>query len=279
MRLRVFTQEFWTGFLRSTTENALHSLIQVGGVLLAYLFLRFVLYRLIDGLLARLLEHEARAGASDERTGRLHTLQGLSKSVIGYGLFFLFGTLFLDAFGFNIVPFITTAGVIGLAVGFGAQKLVRDVISGFFIIIDNLFVVGDTVTIGPITGEVQEMEMRVTRIRDPGGRIHILANGDIGTVTNLSRNPVVDFIEVNVAAAADLSNVVETINAAGEALFQQVGHRLRAAPRVLGITAFSAASVTVRVSVVSVPRDLPEEQMRVREAVRAALLAADIPLA
>src|SRR5262249_52051065 len=147
----------------------------------------------IDGVLARLLAHEARLGVSAERTGRLQTLQGLCKSVVGYVLFFVFGVLLLKALGFDIMPFITTAGVIGLAVGFGAQKLVKDVISGFFIIIDNLFVVGDTVTIGTVTGRVEEMGMRVTRLLDTSGKEYLFANGDIGTVTNLSRHPVKDF--------------------------------------------------------------------------------------
>jgi small-conductance mechanosensitive channel len=275
----IFTPEFWIGFWQRLTDNALHSLLQIGGIVLAYLVLRAFLYRLIDGILARLLAHETRIGVTEERAGRLQTLQGLCKSVVSYVLFFVFGILFLKAIGFDIMPFITTAGVIGLAIGFGAQKLVKDVISGFFIIIDNLFVVGDTVTIGAVTGQVQEMGMRVTRLLDANGRVYLLSNGDIGTVVNLSRHPVEDMIEINVAASADLNRVIRTIDAKGKALFKPGDHHLKAAPHVLGITAFTAASVTVRVSVVADPRDLLAEQMRVRAAVREALLAAEIPLA
>ncbi len=277
--LRIYTPEFWINFYRSLTENALHALLQVGGILLAYLILRGVLYRLIDGVLARLIVRENRLGLSEERAGRLQTLQGLCKSVVGYVLFFVFGVLFLKALGFDIMPFITTAGVIGLAIGFGAQKLVKDVISGFFIIIDNLFVVGDVITIGAVTGQVQEMGMRVTRLLDTTGRLHLFANGDIGTVANLSRYPVEDFVEIAVGPQANLSQVVAAINAAGTELLARDDHRLKAAPRVAGVTAFSALAITLRVAVVSDPRDLPAEQMRVRAALREALLRANIPLA
>src|SRR5579884_109734 len=275
----IFTRAFWISFWSEITHNALHALIQIAAILLVYLVLRVVLFGLIDGVLARLLARERRIGDDVERAGRLKTLQGLCKSIVGYVLFFLFGILFLNAIGFNILPFITTAGVIGLAVGFGAQKLVRDSISGFFIIIDNQFVVGDTITIGAVTGTVQEMGMRTTTLVDSSGRVCIVSNGDIGMVINLSRNPVVDFIEVNLGTGANLNKAVETLNAAGETVFAGEGHNLLSAPRVLGITAFSAASTTPRVSVVSDPDDLPLEQMRVRAAMREALLAAKIPLA
>jgi small conductance mechanosensitive channel len=275
----LFTRKFWLDFWNDLSTRALHSAIEVVGILLIYLVLRLALYRLIDGLLAHLLAQEKRLGITEERAGRLQTLQGLFKSVLSYVLFFVFGTLFLEAVGFDIAPVITTAGVIGLAVGFGSQKLVKDVISGFFIVVDNLFVVGDTITIGTITGQVQEMGMRVTRIQDSTGRVYIFSNGDIGTVTNMSRNPVEDYIEVNVGPNADLNQVVQTLNKAGQQLYDQEGQHLRAAPHVQGITAFSATSVTVRVTVVSDPHDLPQEQMRVRAAARTALLSAQIPIA
>jgi small conductance mechanosensitive channel len=280
-RLRddILTTRFWQDEGRELVHNALNSLLQIGGILLAYAVLRTVLFRLIDGVLARLLSREARLGQGDERTGRLQTLQGLCKSLLSYVLFFVFGVMLLHAVGFNIMPFITTAGVLGLAIGFGAQKLVKDVISGFFIIVDNLFVVGETVTIGPVTGQVIEMGMRVTRLRDAGGKLYLLANGDIGTVINLSRYPVTDYVEVNVAASADLNRVVEVVQAAGEKLFAAEDSPLRVPPAVVGMIAFSAASMTVRVSVVTDPRHLAGEQMRVRGALRAALVEAGIPLA
>jgi small-conductance mechanosensitive channel len=278
--LTFLSHSFWVREWDVLADSALKATLQIFAIVIAYLVLRAVLYRLSDGILGGILAREHRLGVSDERTGRLQTLRGLSKSLIGYVLFFVFGILLFKAIGFDIMPFITTAGVIGLAIGFGAQKLVKDVISGFFIIIDNVYVVGDTVTIGTVTGQVIEMGMRVTKIHDATGKIYILANGDIGMVTNLSRHPVEDFIEVTVAPVADLGKVYETINTTGKNLFALADtHHLKAAPHILGISAFNATVVTLRIGVTSDPRDLPAEQMRVRAAVRDALLTAQIPLA
>jgi len=276
----IFSSAFWALQWNRLADNALSAALQIVAIVVVYMLLRAMLFRLSDGVLGGMLAREHRMGLSDERTGRLQTLRGLSKSLIGYVLFFVFGILLFKAIGFDIMPFITTAGVIGLAIGFGAQKLVKDVISGFFIIVDNVYVVGDTVTIGTVTGQVIEMGMRVTKIQDATGKVYILSNGDIGTVTNLSRNPVEDFIEVTVAPAAELGRVYEIIDTTGKDLFAQVDtHHLKAAPHILGISAFTATVVTLRIGVTSDPRSLPAEQMRVRAAVRDALLSAQIPLA
>ena len=276
---RLFTADFWLAFWRHASENALQSLMQVTAILIAYCLLSYIINRLIDGVLTRLMLREQQLGLSHERAGRLQTIQSLCKSTVSYILFFVFGVTLLKAVGFDIMPFITTASVIGLAVGFGSQKLVKDVISGFFIIVDDLFVVGDTVTIGGITGRVQEMGMRVTRLIDSTGKLVILSNGDIGTITNLSRYPVEEFIEIGIAATADLNKTIEVINETGTSLFASENHSLKAAPRALGVTAITAAAATIRVSVVTDPRDLPIEQMRLRSALREALAKAEITLA
>jgi moderate conductance mechanosensitive channel len=276
---RLFTGEFWVAFWRHATENALHSAMQIAAILLAYLLLSVAINRLIDGVLARLIARDKHLGITGERAGRLQTMRSLCKSTAAYVLFFVFGVTMLKAIGFDIMPFITTASVIGLAVGFGSQKLVKDVISGVFIIVDDLFVVGDTVTISGVTGRVQEMGMRVTRMVDATGKLIILSNGDIGTITNLSRNPIEEFVEVGIGVAADLNRAIQVITETGAALYAAGGHRLNAPPRVLGISALTAAAVTVRVSVVSDPLDLPAEQMRLRAAIREALAKAEIPLA
>ncbi len=279
MHEKVFTAVFWIDFWNGIADNALHALLQISGIIVAYLLLRTLANRLIDGILATLLAREARLGTTEERTGRMHTLQGLCRNMIGYVLAFVFGVLLFQAIGFNIMPFIASASVIGLAVGFGAQKLVKDVISGFFIVIDNIYVVGETIGIGGVTGQVQEMGMRVTRLLDTQGKLHLFANGDIGTVTNLSRHPVHEFIEVGVAAEADLAGAFAVIDQAGIKMLDKENHAFVLAPVVEGVSAFTALAVTIRIAVVTEPRSLLSAQMRVREDVRTALLAAKIPLA
>jgi small conductance mechanosensitive channel len=270
--------DHWIHFWRDMSDDAVRAMLRVAAVLAAYMLLRWILFRLIDGLMRRLASLDAHTPGVDH-SSRLVTLRGLCKSVVGYTLLFLFGVLLFKAVGFDVLPFVTTAGVIGLAIGFGSQKLVKDVISGFFIIVDNLFVVGETITACGVTGEVQELGMRVTRLHDVSGRVHQLANGDIGTITNHSRYPVEDFVDVSVAAGADLAEASRAIETAGAELFAAEGGPLQAAPRVIGITAFTAASTTLRISVVAAPRSLAQAQIDVRTAMRAALLKSGIALA
>jgi small conductance mechanosensitive channel len=99
--------------------------------------------------------------------------------------------------------------VAGLAVGFGAQKLVKDVITGFFLLLEDQYAVGDYVTIGTVTGTVEELGMRITRLRDDDGRLYILSNGDIGQVCNMSRGPLAGVLEVAIAASADVGHATQ----------------------------------------------------------------------
>ena len=277
----IFKPDFWVNFWSLLTEHALYSLVQIVALIALYLLTRAATLRVLDAVLIGLLSRESRGGFSEERISRLKTLQGLGRSIVSYTLFFLFGALILQAVGFNIIPLLTTASVVGVAIALGAQKLFKDVISGFFLIVDNLFVVGDTVTIGGVTGSTLEIGMRVTRILDSTGRLHLFANGDIGTVVNLSRYPVEDFIEIGIAPTADLNLALKTLSDAGQTLFspEQTQTIFRAAPAVLGLSAVSATAYTARVSVVAAPRDLPQAQMDARRALRDALAAAAIPLA
>lgn len=276
---RVLTRDFWIAVYRAYATQAVRAAISILAIAVVYFLLRGVLFRLLDGILARLVAHETRIGAPEQKTARFTTLQGLAKSLLGYVLLFVFGVLLFNAVGFNILPFVETAGVVGLAIGFGAQKLVKDVISGFFIIVDDLFMVGDVVTINSMTGQVQSMGMRVTRLADSTGRIFMVANGDIGTVANLSRQPVRDVVEISVTGGTDVKKLEKLVMETGDRLAKEEGSHLQEPPRAAGVSAFSAAALTLRVSVMADPLHLPQEQMRVREALREALLTANIGVA
>lgn len=266
---------YWQHLARFLVNRGLEVLLQVVFLAALYWTLRFLLFRIVDGGVSRLL----RFHPNEARQGRLKTLQGLVRSIVGYILFFIFGILLLKAIGLNIIPFIEAAGVIGLAIGFGAQKLVRDTIAGFFLIVDNTFVVGEMVTIAGVTGVVQSIGMRVTRLVDTSGRVYSIANGDIGTVTNHSRNPIVDYVEINVAATTDVKQVQEIVHTVGKRLFEEPDSLLKQIPEVEGITAFSVSSLTVRVSLATDPFHLVQQQMRLRQALREAFIEAGISLA
>ena len=177
----VFSPDFWRRFGDTVWHITL--------ILLIYALLRGLLRRLVRRGLEPVL---LRGGQKMDpgQAARLKTLAGLIDSIVGYVLTFVFGVMLLRTVDLDPIPLLTTASVAGLAVGFGAQKLVKDVISGFFILLENQYAVGDYVTIGAATGTVEEVGMRTTRLRDDAGKLYILSNGDITQVVNQSRGAV-----------------------------------------------------------------------------------------
>ena len=160
------------------------------------------------------------------------------------------------------------ASVLGLAIGFGAQKLVRDVITGLFILGEGQFDAGEWVTIGAVTGMVEEIGLRVTRLRDDQGRIYLIANGDITQVFNASRGNVRLAVEVSLQRTAALDTALDAVRAAAIEVLRANGAaptRDAEAPAVL-VTAMDAAKVTVRL-VLWVPvlkKDAIEDALRRR---------------
>src|SRR5688500_5676153 len=202
---RIFTSDYWVDFGRRAVELITSRGALILALVIGYFLVRAAAYRVVDTGIARLVAHREREGSTAEEANRLRTLQGLAKSLCGVALLFILIVMILDAVGANVSGIVATAGVGGLALGFGAQKLVKDVISGFFFIVEDQFVVGDYVTIWAATGVVEEVGMRITRIRDDHGKVCILANGDISTLVNHSRAPVESFIEIGVHPTSDVA--------------------------------------------------------------------------
>ena len=255
----IFDHEFWQG------ESSWMVLADVGKILVIYLLLRFALNRLIDKVLMPVLARgESRIDPT--QVSRIKTLAGLVKSTLSYILNFVFGIMILRALRLDPIPLLTTASVAGLAGGFGAQKLVKDMISGFFILLENQYGIGDYVTIGVVTGTVEEIGLRTTHLRDDVGKLYILANGDISQVCNQSRGAVASFIEIGVASTADVAHVTEIINLAGEDLArEQPELSLASPPAVQGLGAMDAAKLTLRVSCpVITPARLTAAQIALR---------------
>ncbi|MHB1001893.1 MAG: mechanosensitive ion channel family protein [Armatimonadota bacterium] len=214
-------------------------------ILFFFLLVRLIAYRLIDKVLKSVSDREGKFAQSS--ISRVQTLGSLVKSIIFYVLIFITGVMLLRKFDIDPAPVLTAAGVVGLAVGFGAQRLVRDIISGFFIVLENQYSVGEYITIGAITGTVVELGMRITRLRDDIGKLVVIANGDIIQVINHSRGPVQAILEVSITSDSDLDKARAVINEAGQEIFAKVDGIL-APPKADGITAVDSAKVTIRIS-------------------------------
>lgn len=263
------------------TPDAVEPLLRRGVELLLlvllYLVGRSIIARLVNQAASAVAAREAAAGNLG-RAARVRTLGSLIKSILFYTLAFIVIVAALGTVGLDLRAVLGTAGVAGLAVGFGAQKLVKDVISGFFLLLEDQYAVGDYVTIGAVTGTVEELGMRITRIRDDDGRLYILANGDINQVCNQSRGPVGGAFEIAIGASADSAQAMETLDAALARLSEELA--LAEPARVEGIVQTDAAKTVLRVRFRTAPNQRAGAvTFRLRQAARDALLAGEIPLA
>jgi small conductance mechanosensitive channel len=193
------------------------------------------------------------------------TMEALIKSVLRYLVYFITAITALSIFGIRTDSLLASAGIVGLAVGFGAQSLVRDVLTGFFIIFEDQFAVGDYIETAGVTGYVEEMGFRVTKLRDFSGVIHILPNGEIGKVTNHTRGNRSAIINVSVAYEEDVNLVQDVLEQAMAALAGQITSIVEG-PTVLGITELGASDVQFRI----IAKTLPMEQWSVERAMRKA---------
>jgi small conductance mechanosensitive channel len=186
-------------------------------------------------------------GLTDAARRRRATMAPLVRSGWTYIAWFMTVTLVLSAMGFNVMPFLAGAGILGLVIGFGAQSMINDVVSGFFILFENIYLVGDLIQVGEARGTVEAIEFRTTKIRDTEGRLHIIRNGDMKPVINYSRDYGVAVVAVDVSYESDLDRVFAFLRETGAVLHARHPDVL-ADTEIEGITAFGANALTVRTS-------------------------------
>jgi len=150
------------------------------------------------------------------RAQQLRTLATVIDSVGVVVIVFLTSMQALPMFGIDMKPLLASAGIAGLAIGFGAQTLVKDVINGFFILVENQYDLGDVVRLGPVTGTVEEMTLRRTVLRDTNGSVHVVPNSEIKIVTNLTRDWTQVALHVPVEYSEPSDKVIRVLRAAAE---------------------------------------------------------------
>ena len=186
-------------------------------------------------------------GLDDMTRRRRSTIAPIVRSTFAYAVYFGTAVLILASMGFNPMPFLAGAGILGLVIGFGAQALVHDVVSGFFILFENTYLVGDTIEAAGARGVVEAIEFRTTKMRDGDGRVHVVRNGDVKQVINYSKEYSLAIVTIDAPYDADLAEVFAALREAGQ-------RARRDNPDVLGdtqidgISAFGPLMMTVRTS-------------------------------
>lgn len=183
---------------------------------------------------------------------RQNTMLKLLENVIAYVVYFAAIVAVLSALNIKVAGLLAGAGVLGLAIGFGAQNFVRDVITGFFIIFEDQFSVGDYVRIGQAEGTVEEIGLRTTKLKGLNGEIHIFPNGTIIEVVNFSLNNSIAIVDVSVAYETDIPQAEELIREFLAALPAK-HEQLVKEPELLGVQNLAASEVILRITAETKP--------------------------
>ncbi len=197
---------------------------------------------------------------------RANTLSSLLKSSLLYSVYFIAAISILELFSIPYQGVLAGAGIVGLAVGFGAQNLVKDIITGFFILLENQFAVGEYITTSGVSGIVEELGLRATKIRDFAGQLHILPNGQITQVTNYNRGSMRALVDVGIDNTEDVDRALAVLEETCQEVAQVMAESLTEGPRVLGIQAFTSTEITLRIIARCKPleQDLVERELRKR---------------
>jgi moderate conductance mechanosensitive channel len=239
---------FLSGFPTLTLTNLLH----LFGILVAVLVINHLL-KLITQLIVKPASSQSRGAQAREQQTR--TLAGVVYSGASKVVWALALLMAAQEFGLNVTPVAAVAGLASLAIGFGAQNLVRDVISGFYIILEDQYSIGDTIQVSDTIGRVEHLTLRRTVVRDARGALVTLSNGDIRTVGNLSRDWSQAFVDVALSPNVPQERALQALDAAATELRNDPSwsQALVDGPRILGLQSYDQNSSTVRLQVRTAP--------------------------
>jgi len=233
--------------IRSLFLGSMGIFIKIGMVLLVMVIAKKLITTFIDNLFHnKLLTNASKNDALDLEEKRLHTLSKLFKSIATYVIYFIAIITCLDMVGFSVTTILAGAGVLSLAVAFGAQSIVEDLMSGIFIVLENQYSVGEYVQIDGIQGIVREIGMKTTKVQTYDGQLMIIKNGSIGTVINYSRSAQRGYVEVGIAYEENIQNAINVIEQACTVIAAQYKAELDETPNVQGVTELADSSVVIR---------------------------------
>ncbi len=234
-------------FIKELMFGSMGIFIKIGIILLIMVIAKKLITSFIDNLFHnKLLTNASKNDALELEEKRLHTLSRLFKSIATYAIYFIAIITCLDMVGFSVTTILAGAGVLSLAVAFGAQSIVEDLMSGIFIVLENQYSVGEYVQIDTTQGIVKEIGMKTTKIQTYDGQLMIIKNGNIGTVINYSRSAQRGYVEVGIAYEENISNAVSVIEQACASIAEQYKAELDELPNVQGVTELADSSVVIR---------------------------------
>jgi moderate conductance mechanosensitive channel len=192
---------------------------------------------------------------TDEAVKRINTLTGISYRSVIIILWTMFFMLVLQKVGVNIGPILASVGILGLAIGFGAQELVRDIISGFFILLENQIRTGDVAIINGTGGLVERIELRTVTLRDQSGTVHVFQNGKISSMSNMTKDWSAMVFDIGVAYKEDTQKVMDLIKRVGDELKDDpvFKYDIIEPIEVMGLNEFADSAIIIRARIKTRP--------------------------
>lgn len=224
-----------------------HGFRIAGIIVVAYVVRRFGGV-MIDKVVRRAIVSDRFLSKESEKK-REDTLIRIFVGIIGVAVWVLAGLMVLSEAGFEIGPLLAAAGIAGLAFGFGGQYLIRDLIAGLFIIMENQYRVGDVVCFDKTCGLVEDISLRMTTLRDLDGTVHHIPHGEIKTVSNLTKNFARVNLDIGVAYSSDLEKVISVINRVGEEMAKDPAWKemILKPPQFLRVSEFADSAIIVKI--------------------------------
>lgn len=221
----------------------------------------FILLKVVKAAVVRLksslLKRASKMDSSEpiEAEKRINTLMNIIWAIVKMIILLTFGMIILQKFGVNVGPIIASAGILGLAVGFGAQQLVKDVISGFFILLENQIRTGDAAVINGTAGTVEVIQLRTTTLRDFSGTVHIFQNGKINMLSNKTKEWSAAVFDIGVAYKEDVQHVTEVMKNVGEILMSEIEftEKITNPMEIMGLDQFGDSALVIKARIKTRP--------------------------
>ncbi|HUZ02871.1 MAG TPA: mechanosensitive ion channel family protein [Thermomicrobiaceae bacterium] len=264
--------------LESVATDAVQPLLAI----LVIVLISFGLLRLLSSsvrtIMARLMEREDQPHR--DLALKANTLAHVIESAGRVVIVVVAGMMVLSKLGLNIAPLLASAGVVGIAIGLGAQSLIKDLIGGFFILLENQFGVGDVITVGSYSGLVEHLSLRRTGLRATDGSVIVIPNGDIRAVTNMTKGWSRAVVDVPISYEDDVDHALEVLRGLVATLEDdpQLGDAVLGPAEIPGVESFGPYQVTLRMLVKTRPMEQWRVQRELRRRIKLALAAAGITI-
>lgn len=230
-------------------EPIIKSGLKIGLVLIGTLIVILIVKNTLERFKQRMIKKRQQEGEPpSESAKRIETIVRLIRQACIIAIWLIAGLIILKEIGVEIAPIIASAGIVGLAVGFGAQNLVRDIISGFFIIVENQVRIGDVAIVNGTGGLVEKINLRTIVLRDLSGIVHVFPNGEINTLSNMTNDWSAYVFDIGVAYKENTDSVIEIMKSVGKELKEddEFGPLMLDEPEIFGVDKFADSAVVIK---------------------------------